>query len=87
MSDPLIHECNNFVVLEPGQPEKLLNADETILWLESWLSRLEKLPQDLEGHASLISAARRLLDTACALEVEPGFTLQWFAVRLDPPGS
>jgi Protein CHLORORESPIRATORY REDUCTION 7 len=28
--------------------------------------------------------AERLLNTACALELEPGFTVQWFAVRLEP---
>ncbi|MEY4840973.1 MAG: hypothetical protein RLZZ374_1881, partial [Cyanobacteriota bacterium] len=33
------------------------------------------------------SRALRLLETACELEWEPGVSVQWFAVRLDPPGS
>ncbi|MEC7738677.1 MAG: chlororespiratory reduction protein 7, partial [Cyanobacteriota bacterium] len=35
----------------------------------------------------LVAAAQRLLDTACELEVGQGLCLQWFAVRLEPPGS
>ena len=87
MSDPLIHACDDYVVLEPGQPEKFLNAIETLEWLENWLERLDVLPLDLMDQPSLAVAAKRLLDTACALEIEPGVSLQWFAVRLDPPGK
>ncbi|MFO7628587.1 MAG: chlororespiratory reduction protein 7, partial [Prochlorococcaceae cyanobacterium] len=29
--------------------------------------------------------AERLLATACELELAPGETIQWFAVRLEPP--
>ncbi len=85
MSDPLIHACDNYVVLEPGYSEKILSAKETLLWIEGWLEKLEDLPEDLQTQTTLAAAAQRLLDTACALEVSPGVTLQWFAVRLDPP--
>ncbi len=85
MSDPLIRECNNYVVIEPGKPEKFLNSEETIIWLNNWLVALEELPNDLQNQPSTIAAARRLLDTACELEIKPGFNLKWFAVRLDPP--
>ncbi len=84
MSDPLIYDCDNYVVLEPGKNESILSAIETIMWLENWLNQLEEVPEDLKRYKSIRSAAQHLLDTACSLVVEPGFTIQWFAVRLDP---
>ncbi len=85
MSDPLLRDCNTYVVMEPCKKEEFMNESETLLWLESWLAELKVLPKDLENQPSLKAAAKRLLDTACNLEIKPGFTLQWFAVRLDPP--
>ena len=85
MSDPLIRALENFVILEPGKPEQFLNAKETLTWLHTWLRKMEKLPKDLEKIGSLNDCAQHLLDTACDLEIKPGFTLQWFAVRLENP--
>ena len=87
MSDPLIRALDNYVILEPGKNEKFLNPKETLDWLESWLETMDELPQDLKEKASLKDAALHLLNTACALEIQPGFNLQWFAVRLDHGGS
>ncbi len=86
MPNPLIHSCENYLVLEPGKEEQLLTTKETLKWLIDWLKRLDKLPKDLENQPTLLNAAEKLLDTACDLEISPGFTLQWFAVRLDPKG-
>ena len=85
MSNPLIRASDDYLVIEPGKTEKFLNASETREWLTRWLEELNELPQDLRSHSSLTSAAQRLLDTACDLEIQPGFSLQWFAVRLEPP--
>ncbi len=85
MSDPLIRACDDYVILEPGSEERFLNAKETLSWLRSWLEQLDHLPEDLQDQPTINHAAQRLLDTACDLEIKPGFTLQWFAVRLDPP--
>ncbi len=85
MSDPLIRACDEYVVLEPGKEERILNQKETLEWLTDWLETLDSLPKDLLGHPSHKSAAQRLLDTACELEINPNFSLQWFAVRLEPP--
>jgi len=85
MSDPLIRACDHYVVLEPGQPEQLLSAADTLAWLERHLGALDSLPEDLTGLDSLHAVARRLLETACDLELQPGLNLQWFAVRLEPP--
>ncbi len=85
MSDPLIHSCDDYVVLEPGKDEQLLSAEQTLLWLQSWLETIEEIPQDLKAQPSIEAAAKRLLETACDLEWETGFILRWYAVRLDPP--
>ncbi len=83
MSDPLIRELDNFVVLEPGAKEKFLTTEETLEWLSAWLEHLDELPRDLKEKKSLEAAAQHLLDTACVLEITQGFSVQWFAVRLD----
>ena len=85
MSDPLIRALDDYVVLEPGQPQQLLSAADTLAWLCDWLRKLDELPADLAGQSDLTAAAQRLLDTACDLEISPGVTLQWFAVRLELP--
>ena len=83
MSDPLIRALDHYVVLDPIEGEQILTAAETLVWLELQLSRLEQLPEDLAALPKGTAQAERLLDTACALELEPGFTVQWFAVRLE----
>ena len=84
MANPLIYSCENYVALEPGKVEQILSSEETLIWLETWLQTLDCLPDDLNAESSTRNAAQRLLDTACDLEVKPGFKLQWFAIRLDP---
>ena len=75
------------MVLEPGKPEQLLDVPNTLAWLSRWLQTMDQLPADLAGLSSVEAAAQRLLDTACDLELSPGVTIQWFAVRLEPPSS
>ncbi len=87
MPDPLIRELDDYVVLVPGESERFLNKEETLLWLESWLNNFDSLPLDLEDKSSIQEAAQHLLDTACDLEIKPGFTVQWYAVRLERPGQ
>ena len=85
MSHPLIRDCDHYVIMEPCKNEKFLTSKETLQWLESWINEIEELPQDLKSQPSSKDAAQRLLDTACDLEIKPGFTVQWFAVRLNQP--
>ncbi|NDG73867.1 MAG: chlororespiratory reduction protein 7 [Synechococcaceae bacterium WB8_1B_136] len=85
MSDPLIRELDHYVVLEPAAAERLLTAAETLQWLEQQLGCLEAVPADLADLPPGRARAQRLLETACELELEPGRTVQWFAVRLEPP--
>ena len=73
------------MVLEPGKPEQLLDVPNTLAWLSRWLQTMDQLPADLADLSSVEAAAQRLLDTACDLELSPGVSIQWFAVRLEPP--
>jgi len=81
----LIRACDDYVVLEPGKPEQLLDVPNTLAWLSRWLQTMDQLPADLADLSSVEAAAQRLLDTACDLELSPGVSIQWFAVRLEPP--
>lgn len=87
MSDPLIRELDHYVVLEPGRPQEMLTAADTLQWLERQLSRLVETPADLIDLPDSAARARRLLETACELELEPGVVVQWFAIRLEPPAE
>ncbi len=87
MSDPLIRELDHYVVLEPGRPQALLGAGETLDWLAAQLDGLDPLPADLRALPDSRARAQRLLETACELELAPGEVVQWFAIRLEPPGG
>jgi hypothetical protein len=85
MSDPLLRELDHYVVLEPGGNEAILSAADTLSWLATHLASLHEPPDDLAEIEDPEARARRLLDTACELELAPGMAIQWFAVRLEPP--
>jgi hypothetical protein len=86
MSDPLLRELDHYVVLEPAGREQILTAQDTLAWLVGHLGSLDQVPADLAVLATPLERAQRLLETACELELEPGRAIQWFAVRLEPPG-
>jgi len=86
VSDPLLRELDHYVVLEPGQGERILTAAETLHWLASHVEALGEPPSDLADLADPEARAGRLLDTACELELAPGLAVQWFAVRIERPG-
>ena len=87
MSDPLLRELDHYVVLEPGVAEQILSTAETLQWLAARLEALAQPPADLIALPDTQQRAQRLLETACELELEPGLVIQWFAVRLEPPGQ
>ncbi|QEY32921.1 chlororespiratory reduction protein 7 [Synechococcus sp. RSCCF101] len=85
MSDPLIRELDHYVVLEAGRGERILSAAETLEWLCGVLAALPEPPEDLRHCPDERSRALRLLETACELALPGGASVQWFAVRLEPP--
>lgn len=82
-----MRELDHYVVLEPAAAERILTAAETLAWLDEQLAGLAEVPADLRDLPSRAAQAERLLETACQLELEPGRSVQWFAVRLEPPGQ
>ena len=63
MSDPLIRELDHYVVLEPGRPQELLSAADTLVWLEQQLDltrqtiqRIVRLAQNLEQQLEQLSS-------------------------------
>lgn len=84
MTDPLMYQEDNFVVLEPNQPEQFLTSAELLEKLKGVLSqRQQNLPQELQKFTSIDAQAKYLIDTSCDLDLEPGQFLQWYAVRLE----
>ena len=61
MSHPLLRELDHYVVLEPGCPEVILTAAETLQWLERRLASLDAPPADLRDMGDGASQARRLV--------------------------
>jgi hypothetical protein len=84
MSDPRLYDLDTFVVLEAGQAEVFLTADELLEKLKAILrQRQEDLPRDLQRFPSVAEQAQYLLETSCELDMGPGNFLQWYAVRLE----
>ena len=67
MSDPLMYQQDDYVVLETNQPEKFLTSTELLEKLKQTLQQLveEELPHDLKKIYSLEAQAQYLLDTSC----------------------
>ena len=84
MSNPLMYQLDNFVVLETNQPEQFLTAPELLEKLKTILAtRQDDLPRDLQKFTDLEMQAQYLIDSSCELDIEPGQYLQWYAVRLE----
>ena len=84
MPDSLMYQEDMFVLLAPGEAEVFLTPAELLEKLQAVLSaKQSNLPRDLQKISSPKAQAEYLLDTACELEIKPGESLQWYAVRLE----
>jgi hypothetical protein len=84
MPDPMMYQEDAYVLLESGQPEQLLTAEELLARLVQLLSTYRgPLPRDLQRRESLDERARHLRDTYCEFDVGPDRFLQWYVVRLE----
>lgn len=80
----LMYEEDHFVLLVPGEEENILTAAELKGWLEQMLSdRQPSLPRDVAKFSTVSEQATYLLNTACEFELEPGRSVQWYAIRLE----
>ena len=82
MSNPLIRSIDHFVLLEPNKKEEIVSKEEAIIWLKNWLLRVDvsTIYQTQEFKDEKDIAA--FLENTCELEIEPGYKVKWFAVRL-----
>ena len=83
MSNPLIRSEEHFVLLEPEKREKIVTKEEAIAWLKNWLLKINLAT----SHAHSIEnrePIEDLLINSCELEIEPGYIIKWFAVRVSP---
>jgi len=79
-----MYEEENYVVLEPPQPEKFMTSIELLEKLRIILSQQQdNLPRDLQKLSSLDAQAQKLKDTYCEYEVSNGKFIQWYVVRLE----
>jgi Protein CHLORORESPIRATORY REDUCTION 7 len=84
MTDSLMFQEDEYVVLTPGQPEEILTAAEMLAKLESTLSTTKlDLPTDVSSKTSIADRAAYLLVNYCELDLDDGQYLHWYAVRLE----
>jgi len=80
----LMYEEDHFVLLMPGQAEQILTVEELLERLQGILrDRQDDLPRDVAKFATVTEQAQYLLGHACDFELQPGQTMQWFAIRLE----
>ena len=84
MSNPLIRSVEHFVILEPEKKEEIVTKEEAIKWLKQWLLKVDSSTinqnEDFEKKENL----EDFLENTCELEIKQGYTVRWFAVRIDP---
>ena len=84
MSNPLIRSVEHFVLLEPEKKEEIVTKEEAIKWLKQWLLKIDSSTinqnEDFEKEENL----EDFLENTCELEIQQGYTVRWFAVRIDP---
>ena len=76
---------DHYVLLLPETAdEQFLTRAEIQIFLAKLLAAYPHLVDaDLQSYQDPEAQALRLLETACAVETEPGQTVQWYAVRLE----
>ena len=80
----LMYQEDHYVVLEPGAAEVFLSAAEMLTYLEDLIQRYAPvLSPDVAQQETALRQAQCLLDRDCELEIEPGRSVQWYAVRLE----
>lgn len=84
MTDSLMFQEDDYVVLTPGQPEEILTAAEMLAKLELTLAVTQlNLPTDVSSKTSIAAQAAYLLVNYCELDLDNGQYLHWYAVRLE----
>lgn len=83
MSNPIIRSTDHFVLLEPQKKEKIVTKEEAIIWLKDWLLKISLSTKYQKEELEKDSKIEDFLENTCELEIEPGFVIKWFAVRIN----
>ncbi len=84
MSNFRLYQNDAFVVLESGQDEQFLTPDEMLAKLKAVVTQNpDCLPRDAQRFESVDEQAEYLLANSCELSLAPGYSMQWYAVRLE----
>jgi hypothetical protein len=79
-----INQTDAFVLLESGRDEQFLTPDEMLAKLKAVVTQYpNSLPRDAQKFDSTDEQAQYLLETSCELSPTPGYSMQWYAVRLE----
>ena len=83
MSNPLIRSIDHFVLLEPNKKEEIVSKEDAIIWLKDWISRVNVSTiyqtEEFKNEENIAD----FLENTCELEIEPGYKVKWFAVRVN----
>jgi Protein CHLORORESPIRATORY REDUCTION 7 len=85
MTDSLMFQENEYVVLSSDQPEEIITAAEMLVKLSETLLNHGEIdfPADVLAKSSTAARAAYLLDNYCELDLGEGRYIQWYAVRLE----
>lgn len=85
MTDSLMFQENEYVVLTSGQAEEIITAAEMLVKLSETLLNHGEIdfPADVLAKSSTAARAAYLLDNYCELDLGEGRYIQWYAVRLE----
>ncbi len=72
------------MILEPEKKEEIVTKAKAIEWLKEWLTKVDfpRINQNVDFEKEEI--IEDFLENTCELEIKPGYTVKWFAVRIDP---
>jgi Protein CHLORORESPIRATORY REDUCTION 7 len=85
MTDSLMFQEDEYVVLTTGQAEEIVTAAEMLTKLSETLLNHSDIdfPADVSAKSSTAARAAYLLDNYCELDLGDGRYLHWYAVRLE----
>ena len=84
MTDSMMYAEEMYVFLTPDAVETFMTPPELVAKLQTILENYDGLmPRELQSLGSHAERAKFLLENHCDFEVNPGESVQWYAVRLE----
>ena len=84
MSNPLIRSEDHFVLLEPDKKERIVSREEALKWLRDWFKKIDIKTINQNEIFEKEETISKFLEDTCELEINSGYIIKWFAVRIDP---